>query len=185
MSSHALRRWLCLLAAEVGRSAASLNTMLKVVRVVISHHFEQASSLFEEYAASLDVDLRFQHFDEELSNLPAQYSLPDGCLLLAFHEDLTAGCVALRRLDDGVCEMKRLYVKPQFRGLKIGRLLAARIIEEAQRLGYSRIRLDTLPSMAQAQVMYKSLGFREIAPYRFNPVGGTVFMELILESRGA
>lgn len=156
--------------------------MLKILRAETNDDFEQARSLFEEYAASLGIDLGFQHFDEELSNLPAQYSLPNGVLLLAFSKDRTAGCVALRKLDRGVCEMKRLYVKPQFRSLKIGRLLAEKIVEEARKLGYNRIRLDTLPSMTQAQSLYKSLGFREIAPYRFNPVEGTVFMELRLQN---
>jgi ribosomal protein S18 acetylase RimI-like enzyme len=158
--------------------------MLKVIRAETDDHFEQAGLLFEEYAASLGIDLRFQSFDEELLNLPGQYSPPCGCLLLAFYENHAAGCVALRRLNDGVCEMKRLYVNPRFRRLKIGRLLAGKIIEEAKKLGYSRMRLDTLPAMMRAQSLYRSLGFREIAPYRFNPVEGTIFMELQLQNQG-
>lgn len=158
--------------------------MLKIIRAETDNHFEEARLLFEEYAVSLRIDLSFQDFDEELANLPDQYSLPNGCLLLAFHEDQIAGCVALRELGGGVCEMKRLYVKPQFRSLRIGGLLAERIIEEAKMLGYSRMRLDTLPSMMQAQSLYKSLGFQEIAPYRFNPVEGTIFMELRLQNQG-
>ena len=165
-------------------STASRNAMPNIIRAETDDHFEEARSLFAEYAASLGIDLGFQHFDEELMDLTAQYSLPNGCLLLAFHGDETAGCVALRRLDGDVCEMKRLYTKPRFRSLKIGRLLVEKIIEEARRLGYGRMRLDTLPSMVRAQALYKSLGFGEIAPYRFNPVGGTVFMELRLEAQG-
>lgn len=156
--------------------------MLKILRAETDDDFEQARPLFEEYAASLGIDLGFQRFDEELSNLPAQYSLPNGALLLAFSEDRTAGCVALRKLEGSVCEMKRLYVKPLFRSLKIGRLLAEKIVEEAQKLGYNRIRLDTLPSMTQAQSLYESLSFREIVPYRFNPAEGAVFMELRLQN---
>jgi len=157
--------------------------MLNIIRAENDNHFEEARLLFEEYAASLDVNLSFQHFDEELANISSQYSPPNGSLLLAFSEDQTAGCIALRRLSEGACEMKRLYVKPQFRSLKLGRLLAEKIIKEARRLGYERMLLDTLPSMAKAQGLYKTLGFREIAPYRFNPVEGTVFMELQLENQ--
>jgi len=182
MNATTLNSKIKLYGIDARRSAASRIAMLKILRAETDDDFEQARSLFEEYAASLGIDLGFQHFDEELSNLPAQYSLPNGVLLLAFSEDQTAGCVALRKLDRGVCEMKRLYVNPQFRSLKIGRLLAEKIVEEAQKLGYNRIRLDTLPSMTQAQSLYKSLGFREIVPYRFNPVEGAVFMELRLQN---
>ena len=161
-----------------------LPEMLNIVRAETDAHFGKAKLLFTEYAASLGVDLGFQRFEEELSNLPGQYLPPNGCLLLAFDENRTAGCVALRRLEDGVCEMKRLYVKPQFRGLRLGRVLAERITEEARRLGYSRIRLDTLSSMRQAQGLYESLGFRVIAPYRFNPIEGAVYMELRLRNLG-
>ena len=156
--------------------------MLKIIRAETNDDFEQARLLCEEYAASLGIDLSFQHFDEELLNLPGQYSPSNGCLLLACYENQTAGCVALRRLDRGVCEMKRLYVKPQFRSLKIGMLLVEKIIEAARKLEYSRMRLDTLSSMVRAQALYKSLGFQEIVPYRFNPVEGTVFMELRLHN---
>lgn len=165
-------------------SAASPILMLNIIRAETDDHFEQAKSLFAEYAASLGVDLGFQRFDEEMANLPGQYSPPNGCLLLAFDGDRTAGCVALRKLDGDVCEMKRLYVKPKYRKLKLGRLLVEKIVEEARRLGYSLMRLDTLPSMVQAQSLYKSLGFREVAPYRFNPVEGSVFMELRLQNQG-
>ncbi len=152
--------------------------MLKIIRADSDDHFGKAHALFEEYAALLGIDLSFQRFDEELSNLATVYSPPNGSLLLAFYQDQTSACVALRKLEEGICEMKRLYVKPQFRNLRIGRALAKGIIDEARSLGYNRMRLDTLPSMAWAQALYRSLGFHEIAPYRFNPVDGTVFMEL-------
>lgn len=158
--------------------------MLNIVRAETDHHFQQARALFEEYAASLDIYLSFQHFDRELTSLLSQYSPPDGRLLLAYSEEQPAGCVGLRRLDGDICEMKRLYVKPPFRSSKVGRLLAERIIEEARRLGYKQMRLDTLAAMVPAQALYRSLGFSEIAPYYDSPVEGTVFMELRLQHRG-
>lgn len=154
--------------------------MLKIVQVETDNNLEQARLLFESYAVSLGIDLSFQNFEEELANFPAGYNLPNGNLLLAIHENQVAGCVALRKLDDDICEMKRLYVLPQFRKLGIGKLLAEAVIAEARKLKYRRMRLDTLPSMTQAQALYKSLGFKEIAPYCFNPVEGTIFMELKL-----
>jgi ribosomal protein S18 acetylase RimI-like enzyme len=154
--------------------------MLRITPARSDNHLKLARSLFEEYAVSLGIDLGFQNFEEELATLPAGYVPPGGCLLLALYEGRPAGCVAMRRLDDEACEMKRLYVRPQFRNLGVGKSLAEAVIEAARRLGYRRMRLDTLPSMARAQALYKSLGFRETAPYCFNPVEGTVFMELEL-----
>ena len=133
-------------------------------------------ALITEYANSLGVDLSFQNLDHELATLDAFYEQ----ILVARDEQNAAGCVALRRIDDEICEMKRLYVRPQFRGHDLGRRLAERIIEEARQRGYKRMRLDTLPTMIAAIPLYRSLGFVEIEPYRFNPVEGTRFLELNL-----
>ncbi|HEY8130582.1 MAG TPA: GNAT family N-acetyltransferase [Thermoanaerobaculia bacterium] len=133
--------------------------------------------LFLEYAGAIGVDLSFQDFDREIATLPGDYDP----ILVAHWNSEPAGCVALHGLDAGVCEMKRLYVRPVFRGHAIGRTLAERVIAEARGRGYVRMRLDTLPTMREAIPLYGSLGFVEIPPYRFNPIEGSKFMELDLQ----
>ena len=155
---------------------------LRLAQVDSHESIERARELFKEYQQSLGVDLCFQNFDQELATLPGDYSPPSGRLLLAFDAQKLAGCVALHKIDEETCEMKRLYVRPSFRGKGLGRILALVIIAEAQRLGYSRMKLDTLPSMTEAQALYRSLGFLTIQPYRNNPVAGALFMELDLKS---
>lgn len=140
-----------------------------------------ARELFQEYANSLGVNLCFQNFEQELASLPGPYTPPDGRLLLAEYEGQLAGCVALHKWEPGVCEMKRLYLRPQFRGKGLGRVIAEKIIAEARDLGYQRMRLDTIePIMKDAVEMYRKLGFREITPYRPNPIAGAMYMELRL-----
>jgi ribosomal protein S18 acetylase RimI-like enzyme len=144
---------------------------------------EAARQLFEEYAASLGFHLCFQSFDKELAGLPGDYAPPDGRLLLAEHEGKIAGCVALHKLSDGVCEMKRLYVRPEFRGKALGRALTERVIQEARAMGYTRMRLDTIVGkMDPAIALYRALGFQEVAPYRENPIVGAIYMELKLDA---
>jgi GNAT superfamily N-acetyltransferase len=143
----------------------------------------QVRALFEEYARSLGVSLGFQGFDEELAALPGPYSPPDGVLLLACLDGHAVGCVGVRRLDAGACEMKRLYVRPEARARGAGRMLAEAAIAFARSAAYRAMRLDTLPGMTSAHALYRQLGFREVAPYRFSPVPGTSFMELDLDAR--
>jgi putative acetyltransferase len=156
------------------------------MNLTIGRLFDEAElptirAMFREYADSMGLDLEFQNFSEELADLPGKYAPPSGCILLARADSEPAGCVALRPLGDGVCEMKRLYVRPGYRGLKLGRGLAERIIQEAGDLGYERIRLDTIASrMGDAVALYRALGFRAIPPYCDNPFPDGMFMELTL-----
>ena len=147
-----------------------------------THDLEDVRSLFEEYAASIGFSLAFQGFDREVAELPGRYAPPSGRLLLARADGEIAGCVALRGLDDGVCEMKRLFVRPAFHRLGVGRRLARAAIDEARAAGYEAMRLDTVPSMRAAIGLYESLGFRDIDPYTENPVEGTRFMERMLRT---
>jgi putative acetyltransferase len=141
----------------------------------------QARELFLEYAQSLGFSLCFQNFDQELASLPGGYAPPDGRLLLAECDGNVVGCVALHKLEPGICEMKRLYLRPTMRGKGLGQILANRIIAEARQIGYGRMRLDTVePVMKDAVAMYRKLGFKEIAPYCPNPMSGVIYMELQL-----
>jgi ribosomal protein S18 acetylase RimI-like enzyme len=154
---------------------------LEIIEATSAAEIKTARELFEEYAAGLNISLCFQGFDKELAGLPGAYGPPSGRLLLALSADQVAGCIALRKIGEGICEMKRLFLRPAFRGQGAGRELALKIIAEARRLGYQRMRLDTLPGkMDQALALYRSLGFKEIEPYYENPVPGATFMELSL-----
>ena len=134
-----------------------------------------------EYEAWIDLDLCFQGFEAELTALPGKYAMPDGRLLLAYVNDRLAGCIAMRKLDSGICEMKRLFVRDDFRGQKIGISLIERLISDARDIGYAKIRLDTFPpKMGKAVSLYETHGFVEIPPYYENPHGEVLFMELSL-----
>ena len=173
--------------SEAAVRSSSVPSVASVVNGV-AFAFHQAESpeqiaavreLFLEYGQSLGFSLCFQSFDRELAALPCDYAPPAGRLLLATVEDLPAGCVALHKLVPEICEMKRLYVRPQFRGEGLGRVLAERIIADARQIGYQQLRLDTVePRMKAAVAMYRTLGFREIVPYRENPIEGALYMEL-------
>jgi GNAT superfamily N-acetyltransferase len=146
------------------------------IRPATPADLDEIRALLREYAAWLEVDLCFQNFEQELAGLPGDYAPPRGRLLIAEG----AGCVALRAIDSEVCEMKRLYLRPEHRGSGLGRRLVQAIIDEARSVGYRRMRLDTMPKMDSAQRLYASLGFREIAAYRYNPEPGARFLELAL-----
>ncbi|MDX6713437.1 MAG: hypothetical protein QOH96_4453 [Blastocatellia bacterium] len=154
---------------------------MKLILAKSESDIKEARTLLEEYAAWLGISLCFQNFDRELAALPGEYAPPDGRLLLAFEDDEVAGCIALRKIRATTCEMKRLFLRPEFRGRGQGRVLVERIIEEARQIGYTQMCLDTLPGrMDQAIALYKSIGFKEIEPYYNNPVAGATFMELRL-----
>jgi putative acetyltransferase len=161
--------------------------MLSILQVENPEHLAIARQLIEEYAAWLEFKLCFQGFEDEMRSLPGKYAPPAGRLLLALWDGKPAGVIALRPLDEpGLCEMKRLYVRPEFRGHHIGRLLAEHVIREAAEIGYSRMSLDTVAGkMDSAIAMYRELGFKETDPYYQTPVGRTLFMELALTRRQA
>ncbi|MBP6002143.1 MAG: GNAT family N-acetyltransferase [Pyrinomonadaceae bacterium] len=155
--------------------------MLKIIQVDGPEQIEATRAMFREYEAWLGLDLCFQGFEAELAALPGKYAMPDGRLLLAYSDDKLAGCIALRKLEDGICEMKRLFVRDGFRGQRIGVQLIERVIADAREIGYSAIRLDTYPpKMGKAVRLYESHGFRKIEPYYDNPHSDVLFMELAL-----
>ena len=149
--------------------------------VIGQNEINEVKKLFQKYAQSLETDLSFQDFETELKSLPGKYSPPDGILILALVKGKSAGCVALRKLTENTCEMKRLYVCIDYRGLGIGKRLVRMLIDEAIKLNYQYMRLDTLPTMKKAQDLYLSFGFYDIEPYVYNPIKGTRFMELDLK----
>lgn len=153
---------------------------MKIRRAETPEEIEEVRRLFGEYEDHLGVDLCFQNFEEELAGLPGKYGPPNGTLLIGFKEGEAAGCVALRELGPGLCEMKRLFVRPEYRGAGFGRLLALTAIDTARKLGYSVMRLDTLDKLKEAMRLYESLGFRRTEPYYENPLPGAVYWELDL-----
>jgi putative acetyltransferase len=144
------------------------------------HHFEMAGVLFEEYASQLGIDLCFQGFAAELKQLPQMYGPPQGRVLLVMKGTTAVGCGAIRKLSDGICEMKRLYIREAERGADLGRRVAQCLVQRARTLGYRTMRLDTLSEMTAAQSLYRSLGFCETVPYYDNPLLNVVYMELDL-----
>jgi len=157
---------------------------MELIQAQSPQEINSARELFAEYASWVEISLCFQGFDKEVANLPGDYAPPSGRLFLAVDADNVMACVALRQIGEGVGEMKRLYVRPAFRGRGLGRTLTEKLIAEAKQIGYARLRLDTLPDkMDQALALYRSLGFREIAPYYQNPVAGATFMELALSDK--
>lgn len=168
--------------AEQGAPEAALP--FRVVEATGPEDIEAARALFREYQQALGVDLCFQGFDEELATLPGKYAPPDGRLFLVKRGDAVAGCIALRRLDDAAGEVKRLYVRPGYRGFGLGPMLAMALLDAARVVGYRRLVLDTLADMKAARALYQALGFREIAPYYENPLPGAIYMALDLASQG-
>ncbi len=142
-----------------------------------ANEFEDGRNLFNQYSDSLDIDLSFQDFQNELATIDKQYNKPKGALLLAYKNNMAIGCVGIREIDKNIAELKRMFVNAEYRNYKIGRKLLEFAIDISKELNYNFIRLDTLSTMTQAQNLYRSFGFYEIASYRFNPVSGAVFME--------
>ena len=154
---------------------------LAVVRATTTSELADVKALFLEYAQSLSFSLCFQNFDQEVASLPGAYAPPSGCLLLAREGGVAAGCIAFRDSRNRICEMKRLYVRPAFRGRALGELLVTRLIAEARHSGYGRMRLDTVSSSMQSAIhLYRRLGFLEVPPYYDNPIEGALYLERAL-----
>lgn len=148
-----------------------------IIKAISENDIDLARNLFIEYGNYLNLNLDFQNFDDELSSLPGKYAEPEGTILLYIHEGRPAGCAALRKIGDGIAEMKRLYVRPVYRGLKIGYKLCEALIKDAKDRNYSKIRLDTLKSLNEAMTLYQSLGFYKIKPYYENPLPDVIYWE--------
>jgi putative acetyltransferase len=155
---------------------------MNIFQAQTDKHIHDIRILFREYETALGVDLCFQSFEEELANLPGKYAPPRGSLLLAEGDDGVAGCAAMRKIAEHFCEMKRLFVRPPYRGLGIGRMLAQEIICRARHSGYRIMYLDTLEILERAIALYKSLGFQETDPYYHNPLDGVVYLKLDLRT---
>lgn len=155
--------------------------MLKIIPAESPQQLETVRRIFREYEEFLGFDLCFQDFENELASLPGKYAPPSGRLYLAEYDNRLAGCVALKKIAPDICEMKRLYVKPEFRGLKLGRQLAEWIVTEGRKIGYKKMRLDTLQRLQAALKLYRSMGFVETEPYVHNPHQDVVFMEINLQ----
>lgn len=150
---------------------------IEIKKIESAQDLEEVKQLFREYASFLQVDLCFQGFESELAKLPAKYAEPEGAIFLAKVNDMPAGCIALWKLEDGVCEMKRLYVKPEFQGLGLGKQLANILIEEAKQKGYNKMKLDTLQRLSAANALYTNLDFIKTIPYNVNPEEDVVYYE--------
>lgn len=153
---------------------------IEINKITSSQDLEDVKQLFREYVEFLQVNLDFQDFESELDKLPAKYAEPEGTIFLAKINNQPAGCIALWQLEEGVCEMKRLFVKPEFQGLGLGKNLASRLMEEAKIKGYQLMKLDTLKRLESANYLYASLGFLETEPYNFNPEPDIVYFEKVL-----
>lgn len=158
--------------------------MIELIEVKSDESYQIATELFKEYAAQIGVDLTFQNFNQELANIKQQYARPKGVLYIAYDKVQTPiGCFGIRSFEDAICELKRMYLKSAYRGLGIGKQLLLKSIALGKELGYTKMRLDTLPTMQSAIGLYQSIGFYEIAPYRFNPIEGTKYFEILLEDQ--
>ena len=156
--------------------------MIALKEVQTDKDYQLAVDLFKEYASQLGVDLAFQNFNKEIENITQEYARPDGTIVIAYQDEKTPlGCFGIRKLQDSTCELKRMYLRTEARGLGIGRQLLRKALEVGKELGYTHMRLDTLPTMLSAIRLYEKEGFYEIAPYRFNPIQGTKYMEVQLK----
>ena len=153
---------------------------MNLLQATTPQHWDEARRLVREYAASLEVDLSFQNFEQELEHFSSEYAAPNGAFILAESDGRYVACIGIRQFADGIGEIKRLYVSPAARGTGLGRTLVVQIIAVARELGYRSLLLDTLPSMKEAQALYRSMGFAPTSPYRFNPIAGSAFLRLDL-----